>query len=299
MAESRADAATAAEFAEALEQDPDDGGSVRCWKALARVVDEEPTFVWQEGDSNGITIRCMILTGPFTGCEVQALLSAPLGGGLEVAPFRKGQRILIDLLDGRVDGLIVATASVPGGKEDPIPKSIAGVPLDSSGLENQADPRENNAQRPRAILFAPPKGIGHREYYRGAIKVIRLKGLQDDFFGGFVVSADDGTSIEMRWNSIEKSYLVDIKDKTGARLSVGSGFASLFSADGQSSLQVTNGQVLLQSDIVQIVAKQAVKIDGGFVMLNMKLLPASPANGAAYSVAGPANIISAGVFIGP
>lgn len=235
-------------LAEALEQDPHDGGQARCWKALARVVDDEPTYVWQEGDSNGMTVRAMLLTGPFVGAELVAMLACPLGGALEVSPFRKGQRILIDLLDGRPDGLCIATASVPGGKEDPIPTSIAGVPLDGEGLENQADPTQNNATRPRAILFAPPKGIGHREYYRGAIKVVRLKGKQSNFFSGFVVSADDGTTIQLSWNGATESYGVQIKDAKGAQLSIGDGAAALVSPDGGSRLEVSNGRVFITSD---------------------------------------------------
>lgn len=237
-----------AALAEALEQDPHKDSRERCYKALARVVDDAPTYVWQEGDSNGMTVRALLLTGPFVGCELVAMLACPLGGALEVSPFRKGQRILIDLLDGRPDGLCVATASVPGGREDPIPQAIAGVPLDSEGLENQADPTQNNAARPRAILFAPPKGIGHREYYRGAIKVVRLKGKSSEFFSGFVVSADDGTTIQLSWNGATSSYGVQIKDSQGAQLAIGDGAAALVSPDGKSRIEVSNGRVFITSD---------------------------------------------------
>lgn len=289
-----------AALAEALEQDPHEDSRERCYKALARVVDDEPTYVWQEGDSNGMTVRALLLTGPFVGAEVVAMLACPLGGALEVSPFRKGQRILIDLLDGRPDGLCVATASVPGGREDPIPQAIAGVPLDSDGLENQADPTQNNASRPRAILFAPPKGIGHREYYRGAIKVVRLKGKQDDFFSGFVVSADDGASIEMRWNSVDQSYLMEMKDATGVRLSVGGGIASLSDKEGTAFVQVSKGKVFIQADEVTINGNTCARVDGGLVLLGMALVPPVPAgpNACAIGVAGPANVVSSKVYVG-
>lgn len=294
----RADAGSAASMAEALEQDPSDGGNTRCWKALARVIDEAPTYVWQEGDSNGITVACTILTGPFTGAEVTALVSGPLGGGLEVRPLRKGQRILLDLLDGRVDGLIVATAGVPGGKEDPIPSVIAGVPLTSTGLEEQGSAAANSADQPRGRLYAPPKGVGDREYYRGAIKVIRLKGKQDSFFSGFVVSGDDGASIEMRWNSLEQSYLTEIKDAQGARLSVGGGFASLFSPDGKTSVQVSNDGVYIGGKKVTVYGETCAQIDGGVVLLGMGVTPPTPVNACAVGLVGPANVISARVYVG-
>ncbi len=294
----RADAATSGALAEALDQDPSDGGRQRCWKALARVVDEEPTYVWQEGDSNGITVAAMLLTGPFVGAEVVALLAAPLGGALQVAPFRRGQRILVDLLDGRPDGLCVATASVPGGREDPIPPSIAGVPLDSKGLEEQGSAAKNNATQPRAVLFAPPKGIGHREYYRGAIKVVRLKGQQSDFFSGFVVSADDGTTIQMSWNGATNGYGVQIKDAKGAQLSVGDGAAALVSPDGKSRIEVSDGRVFITSNGQTQVFGSPITLNHG---------PAdgvpTPATGGAVvakaggSIAGAA-AISQSVFVG-
>lgn len=278
----RADAGSAAGMAEALEQDPSDGGDTRCWKALARVIDESPTYVWQEGDSNGITVACTILTGPFTGAEVTALVSGPLGGGLEVRPLRKGQRILLDLLDGRVDGLIVATASVPGGKEDPIPSVIAGVPLTSTGMEEQGSAAANSADQPRGRLYAPPKGVGDREYYRGAIKVVRLKGKSSDFFSGFVVSADDGTTIQMSWNGLTSSYGVQIKDAKGAQLAVGDGTAALVSPDGNTRIEVSNGRIMATSD-------GQTQLFGSPVMLNFGPqdgLPTPATGGAVVAQAG-------------
>lgn len=238
----------ASDLSEALERDPREDSQQLCWSALARVVDDEPTYVWQEGDSNGITVTCMVLTGPFEGVEVAAMVSCPLGSGLQVSPMAKGQRVLLHFLDGSVTGGVVAVASVPGGKENPIPPSIAGVPLDSKGMEEQGSAAKNNATQPRAVLFAPPKGIGHREYYRGAIKVIRLKGQQSDFFSGFVVSADDGTTIQMSWNGLTSSYGVQIKDKAGAQLAIGDGIAALVSPDGKTRIEVSNGQILITSD---------------------------------------------------
>lgn len=292
----RADAASAGALSEALETDPTEGQ--RCWKALARVDDEEATYVWQEGDSNGITVSARLLTGPFVGAQVTALVAAPLGGGLTVSPFRKGQRILIDLLDGRPDGLCIATASVPGGKEDPIPTSIAGVPLDSKGMEEQGSAAKNNATQPRAVLFAPPKGIGHREYYRGAIKVIRLKGQQSDFFGGFVVSADDGTTIQVSWNGLTNSYGVQIKDAKGAQLSIGDGAAALVSPDGGSRIEVSNGRVFISSDGQTQVFGSPITLNHG----PADGVPTPATGGAVVAKAGGSIVgaaaIAQGVFIG-
>lgn len=275
----------AADFAEALEQDPYDGAHVECWSALARVVDDEPTYVFSEGDANGMTVTCLVLTGPFVGAEVTAMVSGPLGAGAETRPLRAGMRVLLQFLEGHVGGLVVATASVPGGRENPIPSVVAGIAIDEAGVD-------------RGRLFSPPKGVGDREYYRGGIKVIRLKGLQDSFFSGFVVSADDGTSLEVRWNGIDGEYAVEVKGKRGERLSVGSGFASLMSPDGQSVVQVSDDGVMIRGPRVSIVGETCAQVDGGMVLLGLGLLPPTPVNACAVGVAGPVNIVSTKVFVG-
>lgn len=274
-----------ADMASALEQDPTDGAYVECWSALARVVDDDPTYIFNEGDANGITVTCMVLTGPFVGAEVAAMVSCPLGGGFETRPLKPGMRVLLQFLEGRVDGLVVATATVPGGRENPIPTVVAGVAIDESGVD-------------RGRLFAPPKGVGDREYYRGGIKVIRLKGLQDDFFSGFVVTADDGTAIELRWNGLDQEYLIEAKGKSGERLAVGSGFASLMSSDGNSCVQVSNDGVFIRGPNVTVHGDNCAQIDGGMVNIGLGLLPPTPANACAVGPAGPVNIISTKVFVG-
>lgn len=278
---------------EALEQDPTDGAHVPCWSALARVVDKDGTNTWHEGDSNGHTVTVMVLTGPFTGCEVSPMVSTPVGGSS--GPIPAGTRLLVHFLEGTVGGMAVVGGIVPGGAENPLPAVVAGVAYDKAVAPERENP---GTDPPLAYLFSPPKKVGSKEYYRGAIKVIRLKGLQDDFFSGFVVSADDGSSIEMRWSSFDSSYATVIKDKQGARLSVGSGFASLFSPDGNSSVQVSNGQVLINTDSFQVNAKKIAAIDGNVVCLNMNGILPTPASACAFSVAGPVNVVSTRVFVG-
>jgi hypothetical protein len=288
------DQQAAAEVAEALAHDPSDGGEARSYQALARVVDDDPTFVFNDGNANGCTVECMVLTGPFVGTTVRAMYGCPVGAPT-FSPVTKGARVLVAFLDGVPDGHCVLTHSVPGGKENPLPSVVAGVSLEQALAPENEDPK-NNA--PPAVIFSPPKKVGSREYYMGALKVIRLKGKQDDFFSGFVVSADDGTSMEVRYNSLDKSYVIEAKSASGERLSVGSGFASLFSADGNSSIQVSNDQVLITGKQVTINGSQSVQIDGGVVNIGMGLVPPTPINACAVGPAGPANLVSARVFIG-
>jgi hypothetical protein len=148
------------------------------------------------------------------------------------------------------------------------------------------------------VLFAPPKGIGHREYYRGAIKVIRLKGQKSEFFSGFVVSADDGTTIQISWNGATNAYGVQIKDKAGAQISIGDGIAALVSPDGKSRIEVSDGQILITSD-------GATKVFGSPITLNhgpADGLPTPATGGVLVAKAGGSILgvgaVAGGVFVG-
>jgi hypothetical protein len=283
------------DLADALAEDPNE--KTPSWPvALARVIDEEPCHVWHDGDSNGATITAMVLTGPHTGCEVTARIGGPIGG-FTSSPVRGGQQVCVLFLGPNVNDGAVVVAGLHGGRENPIPTAIAGVPIDSDSQEDKGSAAANQ-ERPRGRVYAPPKGVGDREYYRGGIKVIRIKGMQDDFFGGFVVACDDGLTFEARWNSLDQSYVGEIKDKTGVRLAVGGGFASLSDKEGTAMVQVSKGKVFIQADEVTINGNTCARIDGGAIFIGMGMKPPTPDNACAVSAAGPANLISARVFVG-
>jgi hypothetical protein len=292
------EAGVISELLEAIHTDPSGGAARECWSALARVVDEEPTYVFHDGDENGMNVRCMVLTGPFVGAEVVAMVSCPLGGGFETRPMSKGQRVLLHFLEGRVDGHIVAVASVPGGAENPIPKSIAGVPLTSEGVTDQGQAEANRADQPRAWMRAPPKGVGLRDYLRGAISVTRLKGMLASFFSGWVVAGDDGATIQMSWNDFLKAYAIQLKDALGAQLSIGGGVVALISPDGKTRIEVRNGAILAISD-------GKTEVLGSPLNLNFSLadgIPTPATGGAVVAKAGGpivgAVAVSKNTFIG-
>ena len=178
------------------------------------------------------------------------------------------------------------------------PGVIAGVPLTSEGMTEQGSAAANGTGQPRAKLVSPSKGIGTRTYLRGAIAVTRLKGKQDDFFSGWVVSADDGTSIEMRWNSADQEYVTEIKGKQGERIAVGGGQVCLFSPNGKTALQVRDAGIFACGPVFQAVMDTCVKLDAGMVLVGMGTVPPTPINACAVGVAGPVNVVSPKVFIG-
>lgn len=285
----RADAGSAAGMAEALEQDPSDGGDTRCWSALARVIDEDPTYVFDDGDSNGMSVTCMVLTGPFSGAEVQAMVSCPLGGGFESRPLKGGMRVLLHLLEGRVDGHIVAVASVPGGRENKLPKAMAGLAVDEGGLQTSQ-------------LVAPPKGVDLRFYIRGAAFVVRLKGAQDGYCGEFYLEGDDGdaqgfnnTFFRLALNPTTKKLAIKAKLADGTEMALDDGVASLRS--GANTIQVGKDDMKILGNTLYIdVGTLAMN---GTILANCPPgLPPLPVMAALRGVAGPSGVPSIGFFIG-
>lgn len=264
-----------------------------CWSALARVVDDEPTFVFADGDANGMTVECMVLTGPFQGATVAAMVSSPLGVGFDVGPIRAGQRLLLHFLDGTLDGEIVAGAVVPGGAANKIPTAVAGVKVDEAGLDQMR-------------VIAPPKGTGIRYYVRGSQFVVRLKGAQKDFVGEFFVEGDDGaapnsTAIRMALDPTSGKLGVKIRDAAGAYVQIGQGAAVLSSANGENKIEVTDEGVSIMGTVVTIAGDQLTDIHGGAVLLNMPtgVPPVPGVSSVAQGPGAPLNTFSATVHVGP
>jgi hypothetical protein len=275
------EAGVTSELLEALQQDPSGGGAQPCSAALARVVDESPTHVFHDGDENGMNVRCMVLTGPFVGAEVVAMVSCPVGGGFESRPLRAGMRVLVQFLDGWVDGLVVVTASVPGGKENPLPKAMAGLAVDEGGLQ-------------AAQLVAPPKGVGVRYYVRGAGFVVRLKGTKPDFKGELYIEADDqanspdgqnGTFIRLVVDQ-EGNACIKLRDAYGAFVQVYKGKILMQPPNGESTFQLSDDGLDFNGKAFNVTA-DLIKLDGT-VMLNVDPTtpPVLPNGSAAFAKAG-------------
>ncbi len=287
----------AADFAEALEQDPYDGAHQECWSALGRVVDEDPTCVFSEGDANGMNVTCMVLTGPFVGAEVTAMVSCPLGGGFETRPIKAGMRVLLHFLEGRVDGMAVAVATVPGGREHPLPRAMAGVAVDEGALQDEQ-------------LIAPPKGANIRFYVRGGAFLVRLKGKTINvdpakaFVGEFYVEGDDGdergfnnTFIRLAGNPDTGKLSIKLKTADGAEVALDDGTVSLTSPNGQSSVQVSDDDIRILGKTLYVGVDTFVV--NGTTLFNVPpgMAPIPPM-AAIHGPTGIAGVPSTSVFIG-
>jgi hypothetical protein len=280
-----------AAIAEALAFDPSDGAGQLCWSALGRVADDDPTYVFHDGDSNGATVTCQVLTGPFVGAEVAAMISTPLGAGFESRPLRSGQRVLLHFLDGRLDGHVVAAANVPGGKENPLPEAIAGVAVDEGALQNEH-------------LIAPPKKVNIRYYIRGGAFLVRLKGNKEGFAGEFYVEGDDGdakgfhnTFIRLVRDPGTGKLAIKLKLADGTAIELSNGVASMTSPNGKNSIQVSDKGTKIMGDSCMIDVGTIIL--NGMIMENMPPgVPPIPALSALHGVGGPATVPSLAHFIG-
>lgn len=273
-------------------------GDAECWVALARVTDDDPTFVYNDDESSGMSVQVQILTGPFAGSTLPAMMSSPLGSGVTMRPIKPGLRVAVMFVDGTVNGLALVLCTVPGGKETPLPTAVAGVKVDEEGLAKNE-------------IHAPGKGVGLRFYIQGAAFVVKLKGTQKEFAGELYIEADDaknssdgnGTFIRIVRDQASDSFAVKLRTAEGASITAFKKTVTISSPNGENNLWVDdtgghfNGKLFdIQADTVQAF---------GTILLNYSPLlppPVAGIGGVAFakpggSILGVADL-SKSVYIG-
>lgn len=276
-----------AELREALA--PDERGAVACYAALAVVTGA--MHVLQDGDANGVAVDVKIITGPFVGSSVAALVMCPATSET-YGTIPVGARVKVDFLDGRLDGHVVIAGRIPGGKQMPIPKAVAGVPLTEDGLGSQT-----------VEVF--DKGTGKRFYIRGSQLVFRLKGAKEGYAGEFYVECDDGeapnnTAFRIALDPTTKKMGIRMRDAAGASVQVCGGAVSIKSPNGKNGLEISDTTCCLFGENASVTAKTLCDVRGGLVYINMPpgAPPVPSTTGAAVGNAGPTNVTSATVHIG-
>jgi hypothetical protein len=272
---------------------PDAPGGARCYSAIARVVDDDPMQVLQEGDANGLSVACMIMDGPFAGSTVTALAASPLGSGFRSSPVTAGDRVVLLMPSGTTDGLVIAIASLLGGQEKPIPSAVAGVAVDEGGLQDTE-------------VHQPEKGVGVRHNIRGAPFCIRLRGAKADYVGEFYLEGDDGappnnTAIRMVWDPSSEKLGIKMRDAAGAFIQVGQGGVTICSPNGENKIEVSDDGVSIMGTVITLAGDQLTDIHGGAVLLNMPsgVPPVPGVSSVAQGPGAPLNTFSATVHVGP
>lgn len=255
--------------------------------APASVIDDSANVLKSDDGETviGFTVSVLVLSGEFANATTVAVISAPLGSEVPNLP-QNGTTLLVAFTEGVVDRGCYVIGQVPGGGR-PIPLGSAGVAIDNDGLETTQ-------------VRQPPKGIGVREYIRGAPFVIRLKGKQKDFVGEFYVEFDDGAFLRGTWDPTSNGIGLSMKDAKGAFVSITGGAIQLIAPGKSSLLEVSDDGVTISSNKAVLIQGSTVKIDGSPTLINVPIagVPPTPAvNGAA--IGSTPGVASTTVFVGP
>lgn len=271
--------------------------------ARARVIDSDGITVHTSDDGQtvyGYSVECQVTSGKFVGCTAVAVVTCGIGEEIPRLPQPK-QTLLLAFLDGTPDGDVLVVGTVPGGLERPIPRAAAGIAVDDgAGLRSTQ-------------VNAPPKGVGIRNYVRGAPYVIRLKGTQDGFAGELYIETDDqadspdgqnGSYIRIVKDPSTGKFAIKLRDASGASVTCIDGAVLLSSPSGANQIQISDDGIAVTCTSFSVQSSQTIFLNAGSIGLNVPLAAAAgvmvPGGlfSAIHGVSGVAGVPSVSVFIG-
>jgi hypothetical protein len=239
-------------------------------QAMAQIVDEDDAVFWRDGF--GLYAHVVFCGYPHDGVEgcfpVGGDLFSADDGALHLRVLKRKQRVVVLLLEDSPNGhgIIISRATTQDSN-----------PVVSAGFRKLA----GNFDRHNFDVYGDGEDL-HVETVNGSLWFRVNKA------GNFTVNTPDGGSLA--YSDDAKGWKV--KSGGGASVTVGAAGVCMRSPNGLNFLEVTN-------DGVKINGK-TTRIDGrGALMLNMGATDTpSPLQAVAYSVAGPANVVSPRVFVG-
>lgn len=269
----------------------------------ARVVDEDAVDTKVDADGNviGFTVEAMVLSGPFASKVAIAKMICPVGVVIPALP-PPGSEVLLCFTDDRIDGDIYVIGQIPGGGLA-VPKAAAGIDISGGGLAG-------------VQVNQPPKGVGIRNYVRGAAFVVKVKGNEEDYAGEVYFECDDaddstdGNGTFFRMVRVPSStdptkfvFAVKIRDAKGASVEVFDGTATIRSPNGENFLWVDDVGVHIRASLVEING-DTIRQDGVILLNYPPGVPPTAASGGVVvgqlggEIVGVAHV-SQTVFCGP
>jgi len=240
-----------------------------------------------EGVILGVRALVLVRTGPFTGEDIVCNVVQDLRNEAIVLPV-VGSTVFVDIDDSGVGYIL---GRIPGGEDNPIPKSAAGVATTLDALSTTQ-------------VIEPPKGVGIRNYIRGAPYVIRLKGTQEGYCGELYIETDDqadspdgknGSFIRIVRDPTTGKFAIKLRDATGASITILDGIIVLQSPNGENAIRVGDDGIFLSGTDIGISASNTLSLQGGIYMNATDPLSAQP---AIRGTSGQTGIPSLSVFIG-
>lgn len=214
-----------------------------------RIADEtedgEPSVWWVEGF--GLSAE-VILVGRLNDTRVRAVVAGSLfdahGGGLHSRPIKKGDNVLVALLEGGdPNGHAVIFSRV---------QTTFHPPAGECAFRKVT---EANVQTDAFDLF--PDGEGWRIGLKNAGMFIRLEGESGDF----AVAAPDGTSISIVKDEANGGWTTKLKNGNGAVMMATAKGVSLKSKNGLNFIEVTDEGVFIQGKTTKVMGKDGVYLN--------------------------------------
>jgi hypothetical protein len=248
--------------------------------AHAIVDDDAEAIHWIDGQ--GLYAVVTVVTDPFHGSKCKAAVGGALygswGGRFHSEPLRRGEHVLVAMVEGGPDGHAVVLSRVAVQKS--APPSNAVFRLVS----------EQNLEHITFDVLADGES-----WYTGVTNGAIFTRLEGD--ANYTVQFPDGGVIDATKDEAQGGYAIKLKTGSGATVLATSKGVSLKSPNGKNYLEVTDAGIVLHGKVVKTE---------GLTMLNVKPVDAPPMRAVAYG--GPPNPIptspappiafSAGVFVG-
>lgn len=230
-----------------------DGGKV--YLAHGLILDEAGAIFWVDGQ--GLYARVILAGDPMDGIETQAAVGGDMfsasGGGLHSRPIKRGEHVIVALIEGdpRGESVIVSRVS-----------TVASQP---AGQVSYRTVNESNVQRTAFDLL--PDGVPWHIGLKNGSLHVRLE-----------------ESGDMVFQMPDKAVLVysngvgwKIRSAGGSLMMCTDDVVQLKSRGGQSWLEIKD------SGIQIMTSGGAVQINGQTLMLNMKSGDAPPSQSALFN----------------
>jgi hypothetical protein len=240
--------------------------------AHAIVDDDAEAIHWIE--RQGLYAVVTLVTAPFHGAACKAAVGGSLygawGGRFHAEPIRRGEHVLVALVEGNPDGHAVV---------------LSRVPVEGSAPPSSAVFRLVNEQNLQTITFDVFEDGG--SWYRGLKNGSLFTRLESS--GNYTVQLPDGGVIDATKDDVQGGWAIKLKTGTGATVLATAKGVTLKSPNGKNYLEVTDAGIVLHGNVVKTE---------GLTLLNCKPGDVPVAQTALFGTGGPAAIPSMSVFIG-
>lgn len=226
-------------------------GRAPVYLAHAIVDDDSEALHWIDGQ--GLYAVVTIVTDPFHGSKCKAAVGGALygcwGGRFHSEPLRRGEHVLLAMVEGNPDGHAVVLSRVSVQKSAPPTSAVFRLV------------NERNLQK---ITFDV---LGDGEsWYTGVTNGAIFTKLEGD--AHYTVQLPDGGVIDATNDPVQGGYAIKLKTGAGATVLATSKGVSLKSPNAKSYIEVTDAGIVLHGTMVKTEGLTLLNIRPGDTPVN-------------------------------